>query len=146
MIKLSKIIIVSDSDLDRRYKGYIEKIKKNEDIKAVKRLKIKKLDLIFKNMNFYLSQGFSYNTVLGIFEEKAENLLKADNMRDIEEISKLSTSHFLNDIAVVGRYHIPAEELILLQIASVLHPLNNIARKRYDFLYKMCLNKHKVVV
>ena len=135
---MSKLFIVPNSELEERYKNALYIIESNEDSNELKDVKINGLFAVFNTKNEYLNQGFPYNMVLSILEKKTEFLIKALSEEDAKEATRLSTCCFLKKGVSVNKYHIPAEELILLNIAANLHPLNNKAKRRYKQLYNTC--------
>ena len=142
---MGKIIFMTEQDIERKYHSLVERLSNSTDNTELKGLKLEGLYEIFKAINSYLYQGFDALLVMGILDKKFENLTNSHNEEEVNEAVKLSTCHFTEKGVEVNKCHIPAEELILLQIASNMHPLNQRAQKRYRHLYRQCFGSRLVV-
>ncbi len=134
---MSKLFIVPSTALEEKYNKVLENIENsNDNLKGVKK---NSLFTVFNIANEYINQGFPYNLVLSILDKKIDFVLTAHSEEDVIEATRLSTCSFLKKGVRVNKYHIPAEELILLTIAATLHPLNKKAKRRYKYLYNLCV-------
>jgi len=88
----------------------------------------------------YMYKGFLKDLVLTICEKKISFILQAKIKKDIEEILGFSKTRFNGcEVVLVGKYHIPEEELLIWSIASLESPLNDYAVKRYEKLFRELL-------
>ena len=137
---------MTEQDVEKKYNSLVERLSKSSDNAELKGLKLEGLYEMFKIINSYLYQGFDALMVMDILDKKFENLTNSHNQQEVNEAVKLSTCHFTEKGVEVNKYHIPAEELILLQIASNMHPLNSKAKQRYRYLYRECFGSSRLVV
>ena len=135
---MSKIFVVPNLELEEKYREVLNVIENNRDSASLKNVKMNCLFTVFSTISEYLNQGFPYNMVLSILDKKTEFLINALSEEDAKEATRLSTCCFLKKGVRVNKYHIPDEELILLNIAANLHPLNARAKRRYKQLYNNC--------
>lgn len=143
---MGKIIYMTEQDIERKFNSLVESLSKSTDNNELKGLKLEGLYEIFKAISSYLYQGFDALMVMNILDKKFENLTNSHNQEEVKEAVKLSTCHFTEKGVEVNKYHIPAEELILLQIASNMHPLNSKAKQRYRYLCRECFGSSRLVV
>ncbi|MBQ7900803.1 MAG: hypothetical protein IJ365_02410 [Clostridia bacterium] len=143
---MDKIIYMTEQDVERKYNSLAARLSNSSDNTELKGLKLEGLYEIFKVINSYLYQGFDALMVMDILDKKFDNLINSHNQEEINDAVKLSTCRFTEKGVVVNKNHIPAEELILLQIASNIHPLNQKAQKRYRYLYRQCFGGKRGLV
>lgn len=135
---MGKLFVVPNSELEEKYRKVLNIIQNNKDIDSLKDVKLNCLFTVFSTISEYINQGFPYNLVISILDKKTEFIINAISEEDAMEAIRLSTCCFLKKGVKVNKYHIPAEELILLNIAANLHPLNDRAKRRYKQLYNSC--------
>lgn len=144
---MGKVIFMTEQDVEKKYNSLVERLSKSSDNTELKGMKLEGLYEIFKVINSYLYQGFDALMVMDILDKKFENLNNSHSQEEVNEAVKLSTCHFTEKGVEVNKNHIPAEELILLQMARNIHPLNQKAQKRYRYLYRQIFSgKSRLVV
>ncbi len=94
---------------------------------------------IFKAAVGGVKVGFSFPFMRKYADKKAYLVVKAKSIEEVNEVMKPSVSIISEDgSAVVGKYHIPEEELIMLVLAYKSGGLNKQAQKRFEYLCDLC--------
>ena len=122
----------------------LEVIEKQYLPTRVKEAQRKAVDELFDFVRSAVLSGVPFNIIHRVADKKSLLLADAKTVEEVEEIMRLSVSHFEdNGLVVTGKYHIPEEELMLLGVASRMGKLTKRAQERFVYLYEWCFGKRK---
>lgn len=102
----------------------------------LQREKLKALSKVFRATNSYADDGFMREVVDTIMEKKAEMILSATTIKDVQELSLPPKPYFDGAKWHISKNSVPEEEMVLWSRTSTLTPLTVEATKRYEELFK----------
>lgn len=122
---------------DVKKDGVLQVIETKYIPQRVKEAQRKAVDELFAFAKGAVKSRIPLPLVHRIVDKKALFLVEAKSVEEVQDIMKLSVSHFgKQDLVVTGKYHIPEEEFMLLGLASKMGPLTKQAQERFVYLYE----------
>ena len=127
---------------DVKKEGVLQVIETKCIPQKVKETQRKAVDELFAFAKGAVKSRVPLPLVNRIVDKKALFLAEAKSVEEVQEIMKLSVSHFgKQDLVVTGKYHIPEEELLLLGVVSKMGTLSEPAQKRFVELHELCFSR-----